>query len=99
VVVSDEAERHFTKDGTANDNERRYYYFGTDIPDADRVGSVFGQTPSPTKKKGFVLSPFNTPSHRGFGPSKDRCRRSIGDGDDSEREGSSPFMPLPTLDG
>jgi hypothetical protein len=99
VVVSNESERHFTKDGMAHDNERRYYYFGTDIPDADRVGSVFGQTPSPTKKKGFVLSPFNTPSRCGFGPSEAGRRRSIGDGDDSEREGSSPFMSSPTLDG
>jgi hypothetical protein len=98
VVVSVGAELHFTKDGMANNNERRYYYFGTDIPDADRVGSVFGQTPSPTKKQGFMLTPFETPTRRGFGPSEDRGRSSIGDGDDSEREGSSPFMPSPMLD-
>jgi hypothetical protein len=99
VVVSDEAERHFTKDGMANDNERRYYYFGTDIPDADRVGSVFGQTPSPTKNKGFVLSPFNTPSRRGLGPRKDERRRSVGGGENSEHEGSSMLSSPPSSAG
>jgi hypothetical protein len=96
VVVSGKAEMHFAKDGMANDNERRYYYFGTDIPDADRVGSMFGQTPSPTKNKGFVLSPFNTPSRRRLGLRKDERRRSVGGGEDSEHEGSFVLSSPPS---
>jgi hypothetical protein len=54
VVVDKELEAHFTKNGRANNAERRWYYYGTDVPDAAEAPAAPFQrlslSESPTKR-------------------------------------------------
>ncbi|KAF2829591.1 hypothetical protein CC86DRAFT_380274 [Ophiobolus disseminans] len=49
VVVSGRCEQHFYKTGGSRNNERRWYYYSTDVPADDQVASLV--TPSPSKRR------------------------------------------------
>jgi hypothetical protein len=60
VVVSARWEQHFYKAGGSRNHERRWYYYGTDVPADDEVASLM--TPSPSKRR-FI--DFTRRSRRG----------------------------------
>ncbi|KAF1828021.1 hypothetical protein BDW02DRAFT_603878 [Decorospora gaudefroyi] len=49
VSVNTALERNFEKGGSARNREKRFYFYGPDIPAADEVTAPY-QTPSPTKR-------------------------------------------------
>ena len=68
VVVDERIERVFLRDGGARNQERRFYYFGTDVPEAKLVGTPFTPTISPRKRSALPLEHPRSPSRRSSRP-------------------------------
>ena len=64
VVVDERIERLFLRDGGARNQERRFYYFGTDVPEAKLVGTPFTPTISPRKRTALSLEIPRSPTRR-----------------------------------
>lgn len=58
MVIDSQLEKHFQASGVCSNREKRFYYYGTDIPGVEDVRPMRG-TPSPTKT---AFTPNVTPA-------------------------------------